>query len=34
MYEVNLVAMFRLSQLPAKRMPRGGAIVNIASRAI
>lgn len=34
MYEVNLVAMFRLCQLAAGRMQPGGAIVNIASRAM
>lgn len=34
MYEVNLVAMFTLCQQVAKRMEPGGAIVNIASRAM
>ncbi|WP_417434364.1 SDR family NAD(P)-dependent oxidoreductase [Hoeflea sp.] len=34
MYEINLVAMFGLSQRAARVMPRGGAIVNIASRAM
>lgn len=34
MYEVNLVAMFRLSQSAARQMPDGGRIVNLASRAM
>lgn len=34
MYEVNLVALFDLSQKIAARMQPGGAIVNIASRAM
>ena len=34
MYEVNLVAMFTLCQQVARRMEPGGAIVNIASRAM
>lgn len=34
MYEVNLVAMFGLCQSAARAMPGGGAIVNIASRAM
>lgn len=34
MYEVNLVAMFGLSQKASFRMPEGGAIINIASRAM
>lgn len=34
MYEVNVVAMFGLSQRAARAMPAGGAIVNIASRAM
>ncbi|MCE8021058.1 SDR family oxidoreductase [Halomonas sp. MCCC 1A11036] len=34
MYEVNLVAMFDLTQKAAFRMPEGGAIINIASRAM
>ena len=34
MYEVNLVALFDLSQKIAARMQSGGAIVNIASRAM
>jgi 3-oxoacyl-[acyl-carrier protein] reductase len=33
MYDVNLVAMFALSQAAAARMPPGAKIVNIASRA-
>jgi 3-oxoacyl-[acyl-carrier protein] reductase len=32
-YEVNLIAVFRLSRLAVPRLPRGGKIVNIASRA-
>lgn len=32
-YEVNLVAVFQLSQAAIPRLPRGGKIVNIASRA-
>ncbi|MEK6346224.1 MAG: SDR family NAD(P)-dependent oxidoreductase [Burkholderia sp.] len=32
-YELNVVALFSLSQLAAKRLPAGGKIVNIASRA-
>ncbi|TKT78275.1 SDR family NAD(P)-dependent oxidoreductase [Aquamicrobium sp. LC103] len=32
-YEVNLVAMFTLSQKAARRMPNGGRIVNLCSRA-
>lgn len=34
MYEVNLVALFDLSQKIAARMQPGGAIINIASRAM
>ena len=34
MHEVNLVALFRLSQLCAPKLASGGAIVNIASRAM
>lgn len=34
MYEVNVVAMFGLCQRAARAMPDGGAIVNIASRAM
>ncbi|SOE16598.1 3-oxoacyl-[acyl-carrier protein] reductase [Hoeflea halophila] len=34
MYEVNLVALFGLCQSAARVMPRGGTIVNIASRAM
>lgn len=34
MYEVNVVAMFGLCQRAARAMDRGGAIVNIASRAM
>ncbi len=34
MYEVNTVAMFTLSSNVARRMPRGGRIVNLASRAM
>lgn len=33
MYEINLVALFTLSQLAAARMQSGAKIVNIASRA-
>jgi len=33
MYEVNLVAMFTLSQQAARVLPEGGRIVNLASRA-
>jgi 3-oxoacyl-[acyl-carrier protein] reductase len=32
-YELNVVALFRMSQHAAKRLPRGGKIVNLASRA-
>lgn len=32
-YELNLIAVFRLSRHAAKRLPNGGKIVNIASRA-
>lgn len=32
-YELNVVALFSLSQLAARRLPAGGKIVNIASRA-
>ncbi len=32
-YEVNLVAVFTLSRAAVPRLPRGGKIVNIASRA-
>lgn len=32
-YEVNLIAVFRLSRQAVPRLPRGGKIVNIASRA-
>ncbi|WP_230532310.1 SDR family NAD(P)-dependent oxidoreductase [Microvirga roseola] len=32
-YEINLVALFTLSQAAAQRMPAGAKIVNIASRA-
>ncbi len=32
-YELNVVALFSLSQIAAKRLPAGGKIVNIASRA-
>ena len=32
-YEVNLVAVFSLSRAAISRLPRGGKIVNIASRA-
>ncbi|MFC7411062.1 MULTISPECIES: SDR family NAD(P)-dependent oxidoreductase [Hydrogenophaga] len=34
MYEVNTVAMFTLSRTVARRMPQGGRIVNLASRAM
>lgn len=34
MYEVNTVAMFTLSRNAARRMPQGGRIVNLASRAM
>ncbi len=34
MYEINTVAMFTLSRNVAKRMPQGGRIVNLASRAM
>ena len=34
MYEVNVIAMFSLSQRASRAMPQGGAIVNIASRAM
>lgn len=34
MYEVNTVAMFTLSRIAARRMPRGARIVNLASRAM
>ncbi|WP_292895438.1 MULTISPECIES: SDR family NAD(P)-dependent oxidoreductase [unclassified Nitratireductor] len=34
MYEVNLVAMFKLCQLATRAMGEGSAIVNIASRAM
>ena len=33
MYDVNLIALFALSQAAARRMERGAKIVNIASRA-
>ena len=33
MYEINLVAMFTLSQQAARVLPQGGRIVNLASRA-
>lgn len=33
MYEINLVAMFSLSQQAARVLPEGGRIVNLASRA-
>ncbi len=33
MYDVNMVGLFALSQAVARRMPAGGKIVNIASRA-
>ncbi|OYU48769.1 MAG: short-chain dehydrogenase [Rhizobiales bacterium PAR1] len=33
MYDVNLIALFALSQATARRMERGAKIVNIASRA-
>lgn len=32
-YEVNLIAVFELSKAAIPRLPRGGKIVNIASRA-
>jgi ABC-type branched-subunit amino acid transport system ATPase component/NAD(P)-dependent dehydrogenase (short-subunit alcohol dehydrogenase family) len=32
-YEINLVAVFRMSRHAVTRLPRGGKIVNIASRA-
>lgn len=32
-YELNVIALFGLSQQAARRLPRGGKIVNIASRA-
>ncbi|EHA16479.1 SDR family NAD(P)-dependent oxidoreductase [Halomonas sp. HAL1] len=34
MYEVNLVAMFDMAQKASFRMPEGGSIINIASRAM
>lgn len=34
MYEVNLVAMFDMAQKASYRMPEGGSIINIASRAM
>lgn len=33
MYEVNMVAMFTLCQHAARRLPEGGRIINLASRA-
>lgn len=33
MYEINLIAMFTLSQQAARVLPEGGRIVNLASRA-
>jgi len=33
MYEVNLIAMFNLSQQASRKMPEGGRIVNLCSRA-
>jgi len=32
-YELNVIALFRMSRHAAKRLPSGGKIVNIASRA-
>ena len=32
-YQLNLIPVFELSQLAARRLPAGGKIVNIASRA-
>lgn len=33
MYEINLVSMFTLSQQAARKLPRWGRIINLASRA-